>query len=212
MVEKDYPLKSEHPRYRILDAGRKLFAELGYERTTVSLICKEAGVNRAMVSYYYGGKLALFQEIIELSNMRFLNRLREGVYLENGAEKRLKTFIGYIVEFYISEPEITEIMIRELGSNFAHVGDILERYLIQILSIITDVIQEGIDTGLFDKWESPIQIAYFVFGAINSHFVVHKILKRTNVAPFINKENSARITEHLYRLIHKGISLDETSS
>ncbi len=206
----DYSIEAEHPRSRILDASRKLFAEFGYERTTVSLICKQAGVNRAMVSYYYGGKLALFQEIIEISNIRFLNRLREGVYNEKGADKRLRAFVKYTVEFYISEPEVTEIIVRELGSNFAHVGDVLERYFIQVMAIITDVVQEGIDTGLFDRANSPIHVAYFVFGAINSYFVVYKILKKTNVVPFVNFDNSEPITEHLYHIIHNGISGDQT--
>jgi len=210
MADRNYSLEEEHPRSRILDASRKLFAELGYERTTVSLICKQAGVNRAMVSYYYGGKPALFRQIIELSNMRFLNRLREGVYNEKGADKRLRAFLEYTVEFYLFEPEVTEIIARELGSNFAHVGDVLERYFIQVMAIITDVIQEGMDTGLFDKSKSPIHIAYFVFGAVNSYFVVHRILKKTNVVPLINPENKERITEYLYHLIHKGISRDET--
>ena len=44
----------------ILDAARLLFAEQGFERTTIRAVASEAGVDPALVMQYYGNKEGLF--------------------------------------------------------------------------------------------------------------------------------------------------------
>ncbi|MGB8652001.1 MAG: TetR family transcriptional regulator [Mycobacteriales bacterium] len=44
----------------ILEAARELFAELGFERTTIRAVAGRAGVDPALVMQYYGNKEGLF--------------------------------------------------------------------------------------------------------------------------------------------------------
>src|SRR5262245_47332832 len=53
-------LKSERTRAAILKAGQELFAQLGYERTTVRDIAARASIDPAMVMRYFGSKDELF--------------------------------------------------------------------------------------------------------------------------------------------------------
>lgn len=46
----------------ILDAARELFAETGFERTTIRGVAGRAGVDPALVMQYYGNKESLFAE------------------------------------------------------------------------------------------------------------------------------------------------------
>jgi AcrR family transcriptional regulator len=48
----------------LLDAASSLFAERGFDRTTVRDIAKKAGVNQALLFRYFGTKEALFEEVI----------------------------------------------------------------------------------------------------------------------------------------------------
>jgi len=50
-------------RESILKAATMLFAEHSYDSVGIRDIAKEAGVNSAMISYYFGGKSGLHQEI-----------------------------------------------------------------------------------------------------------------------------------------------------
>lgn len=52
--------KSDRTRTRILEASRTLFAQLGYEATTVRSIAEMAGIDPSMVIRYFGSKDALF--------------------------------------------------------------------------------------------------------------------------------------------------------
>ena len=52
-------------RDRIADAARRLFAERGFDRTSIRAIAAEAGVDPALVHHYFGTKQRLFIEAVD---------------------------------------------------------------------------------------------------------------------------------------------------
>ncbi len=57
--------KDENSKSRILEAATTLFAQKGFDGTSIREICKRANVNLCMISYYWGGKQELYRGIIE---------------------------------------------------------------------------------------------------------------------------------------------------
>lgn len=55
---------NENSKEKILNAATKLFAQKGFDGVSIREICKEAGINICMISYYFGGKNELYQSII----------------------------------------------------------------------------------------------------------------------------------------------------
>jgi AcrR family transcriptional regulator len=53
-------------REAILAAAKHQFAELGYPRTTLRAIAREAGVDTRLVTHYFGTKQQLFISVVEL--------------------------------------------------------------------------------------------------------------------------------------------------
>src|SRR2546427_6962853 len=51
-------------RDALLAAGAELFAERGYDGVPVAAIAQKAGVNKAMISYHFGGKRKLYMAIV----------------------------------------------------------------------------------------------------------------------------------------------------
>jgi AcrR family transcriptional regulator len=51
-------------RIAILDSAEANFAEFGYGGASLRQIAREAGVNQAMVAYYFGSKEGLFEKVI----------------------------------------------------------------------------------------------------------------------------------------------------
>ena len=60
----------------ILYAGERAFAEFGYDGASMRAIARDAGVNQAMISYYYGSKEGLLQAIMR-KRSSFVNTQRE---------------------------------------------------------------------------------------------------------------------------------------
>ncbi|HEX5132791.1 MAG TPA: TetR family transcriptional regulator [Candidatus Krumholzibacteria bacterium] len=57
------PLRSQATRDRILDAATRLFADVGYDRTTIRAVAAEARIHPSMVMRYYGSKEGLFAAV-----------------------------------------------------------------------------------------------------------------------------------------------------
>lgn len=50
---------------RLLAAAQDVLAERGYAELTITAISQQSGVNRALVSYYFGGKAGLLAALVE---------------------------------------------------------------------------------------------------------------------------------------------------
>lgn len=57
--------KDETSKQKILEVATKLFAQKGFDGVGVREICKEAGANICMISYFWGGKKELYKGIID---------------------------------------------------------------------------------------------------------------------------------------------------
>lgn len=55
---------SEITRERILRAAERLFADRGYEETSIRAIVAKARVNQAAINYHFGGKDGLYREVL----------------------------------------------------------------------------------------------------------------------------------------------------
>jgi len=51
-------------RERILKAARSLFADRGYEDTSIRAVVAKARVNQAAINYHFGGKDGLYREVL----------------------------------------------------------------------------------------------------------------------------------------------------
>jgi AcrR family transcriptional regulator len=57
----------ERTEARILAAARQMFADLGYERTTIRAVAAAAGVDGGLVMHYFGSKEELFSRAAKLA-------------------------------------------------------------------------------------------------------------------------------------------------
>ena len=71
----DTILEKVDRRQQLLDVAEGLFAQKGYEAVSIRDLAKEAKVNIAMVSYYFGSKEKLFEALIESKIPRTRERL-----------------------------------------------------------------------------------------------------------------------------------------
>jgi len=116
-------------REAIAEAARRLFADRGYDRTSLRAVAEAAGVDQALVSHYYGSKQQLFVAVIELpfEPELVVPRLVSGDRATLGrrvAEFLVATLesvegrsrITGLIRAAASEPEAAR-MVRELVSN-----------------------------------------------------------------------------------------------
>ena len=96
--------KTVDTKTRIVDAAERLFAERGFEGTSLRAVTSEAEVNLAAVNYHFGSKEALFREVVrwirEPVNLEQLRRLDELEVEENQVGEAPS--VEDLIEAYIS--------------------------------------------------------------------------------------------------------------
>lgn len=117
--------RRSHPTAKkILAAAKRILTERGYQGLTLQAISAEAGVNKAGVWYYFGGKeqlvLALLQEVAVTESHHFGVRpaadatLEERVDLIVGSVDQVKDRVERYAAFYELLPEASrDAQLRE---------------------------------------------------------------------------------------------------
>jgi TetR/AcrR family transcriptional regulator len=68
----------DRSRAAILDAAERLFAEQGYEATSLNQVGTAAGVSRGTPGYFFGSKSELYQAVLDRSFAEVRDAVREG--------------------------------------------------------------------------------------------------------------------------------------
>ena len=158
----------------ILQVAEQLFAEKGFDGTSVRDIAKLASINVAMVSYYFGSKEKLLEALVvyRISSMRLH---LETLYQEN-ISPLLK--MERLINFYISQVNknrsIYQILHFELSSKKREID---MTAFIEVkrnnLKLIENIVIEGQQQGLF---QPNINVALLPTTIIGSflHFHMNK--------------------------------------
>jgi AcrR family transcriptional regulator len=76
-----YHMEFNEKQIQIMETAERLFAERGFDGTSVRDIADKAGINVAMISYYFGSKERLMEALFELRigsfKMRVENLIRD---------------------------------------------------------------------------------------------------------------------------------------
>src|SRR3990170_8134068 len=99
-------------RAKLMAAGRKAFAEVGYADASMDDFTAEAGLTRGALYHHFGDKKGLFQAVISQIDTEMAERLRQrAVQAPSRWEGFVEEGIGYI-EMAL-EPEIQRIVLRD---------------------------------------------------------------------------------------------------
>ena len=169
----------QESRAAILQAAIREFAREGVAGARTDAIAHAAGVNKALLYYYFHDKEALYRaaidHVFEERNRRLLPVLRADV---PPGEKLLR-FVGAFFDFLAEHPTYRELVQRELmwlPRNRSHVRHILETYLKPIYLQLIGVLQAGMDAGVFRPID-PVQFVPSIMALVVFYFGSAPLLK-----------------------------------
>jgi AcrR family transcriptional regulator len=93
---------------RLLEAGRKLFSEKGFDGASVRAITQHASANLAAITYHFGSKQRLYTAVLE----QLFGSLAERVEAATTLPQVVQAFFSFFSEY----PEAPRLMIRHLAS------------------------------------------------------------------------------------------------
>ena len=191
----------------IIQSALKLFSTKGFEGTSVREIASDAGVNVAMINYYFTSKENLFKSVVEYRALFLKGILADLINNKNlSAIEKVDAVIDQTIERKFSNAEFNHILHRELSLQHRPqlreaISDIIMKNLIPVKGII----KQGIKSGEFKDVDIELTITT-VSGTIhyllNSDIICRKILgKKEGFTPFQNKQLKKRLSAHLKQLM-----------
>ena len=132
----------------ILQTARKHFVQNGYAATRTQEIADEAGINKAMLHYYFRSKEKLYAEVVIQLLNTLIPRMSKAFDSEGSFYERLEIVIDAYIDLLAEQPDIpffimTEIsqqqerFVNELKSRAAHFPAI-KGFLAQMMKDMQD--------------------------------------------------------------------------
>src|SRR5580693_2399019 len=96
---KTKPAKEATTEEKIKAAARKIFTQKGYAATRTRDIAEEAGINLALLNYYFRSKERLFELVMKENIQLFIGNLVED--LDNTPDRPFIEQLEYICSSYV---------------------------------------------------------------------------------------------------------------
>jgi AcrR family transcriptional regulator len=203
-MDKDKIDKKDH----ILDVAEKIFSEVGYDGASTRMISGEAGVNMAMLNYYFGSKEGLYLAIFERKISASLALLQ---HIGNDdtitAWEKMERYIDNYVEKIISNTCFQKLINRELSSSkHTELTDKMTRMLMANVLEFKKIMLDGIESGLFYSDIDTDLAILTIFGTknylINSpHFVSIMLGHDIREEAYLEADLKPRLKVHMKRLM-----------
>lgn len=103
---------------KIKEAARVVFYKKGFAATRTRDIAEEAGINLALLNYYFRSKQKLFEIIMIETLSAFVQNMKVVINNEETTlEKKISEVVSNYIDLIIKEPEIPTFIITEIRSN-----------------------------------------------------------------------------------------------
>jgi TetR/AcrR family transcriptional regulator len=165
------PKSADHDdkRRAILRRSAKLFAQNGFDRTSMAEVASAAGVSKALLYHYYTGKEALLFDILQAHLQDLMDAVRV-VDTKLAPRARLRALIGAVLGAYRDADDEHKIQINELRKlPIARKKELiaLERSLV---SIFADAVAAAVPS-IANRSVLLKPVTMSLFGMMNWHYM-----------------------------------------
>jgi AcrR family transcriptional regulator len=191
----------------IISIAEKLFSVNGFDGTSVRDIAQEAGVNVAMISYYFGSKEKLMEAVFEQKTN--VMRLKVENLLQNtelSSLDKLYTLIDDYVNKFMHQQQFQKIMLLEqLVDKNGGIPQLIYELKKRNIVSIEKLIQEGQNNGQFiEDIDIPLMMNTMV-GTVSQMIISQRFYKDINKLQHLNEAEYTqyminKLSSHLKRL------------
>ncbi len=99
---------------RILEAASEVFLRKGKDGARMKEIARKAGINQALLHYYFRTKDRLYEKVLRREFSRFLDSFLSAVEEESEIQTFLHNFIDRYIDALAERPEVVQFVLWEI--------------------------------------------------------------------------------------------------
>jgi TetR/AcrR family transcriptional regulator len=168
----------EKTRAAILNAALQEFACEGVAGARTDEIARAAGVNKALLYYYFKDKEALYGAVVDSIFEGLRDRVLTVLDLDLPPREKILQYVGAHFDYVASSPHFPRVvqmeMMRGGRRKSPHLKRIAQTYFVPIFAKLSELFRQGMESGDF-RQVSARNFVVCMVGAILHYF---------NTAPF----------------------------
>jgi TetR/AcrR family transcriptional regulator of autoinduction and epiphytic fitness len=151
---------------RLRAAARTLFAQRGYEATSISDIIRAAGTSHSQFLKYYSGKEELRREIVEEQWAELTRAVVLAMTSLPSASGKLRLALNMLVNFLDQDPEFRAIVLLEQTAVHENGKVVISNQFREFIAVLDDIIVEMKTVGELKDGVDPHALRSALMGSI----------------------------------------------
>ena len=192
-------------RAQLIEAASQIMRDGDTIDLSLSELSLRAGLNSALVKYYFGNKEGLMLALLDRDMSAIVHGLEALVAKDMDPEEKLRLHIGKVIDTYYAFPYLNRLLMRMIRDSApADAARIAELYLKPIAADYDALIDQGVKAGKFRNVDP--QLFYFtVTGSADRFFTARQVLKHCYNQEELSEDLRDRYREHSVELIMAGV-------
>lgn len=154
---------------KIFEASMKLFAEKGYDATSVEEITATVGVAKGTLYYHFSSKEEIYNFLLEEGIKLLINNIDIKIAKLNNSIDKIRAIILLQLRILIKYEDLITIYLSQLWG-IGERNNTCKKYIIEYINKIEDVVKEGINNKEIKSGDS-FAIASEIFSLTSASFI-----------------------------------------
>lgn len=196
--------RSVRSRAAILAAAERLFAGSGLDGTRTEAIAAEAGVNKALLYYYFKSKDALYEAVVENHAKEFYQHAMTVMDLRKEAGDVVLAYVGMSFDFIAVRPYFPALIQRLSMSGGRPFERLARKYSAPLADRLAEVIRCGIRSGEFRRVD-PEHTVISLAALTRFYFAVAPIIRSVTGSDPYEEDNLRRRRNEVLEFVRYGL-------
>jgi TetR/AcrR family transcriptional regulator len=188
--------RPEESRAAILQAAVREFSREGVAGARTDAIARAAGVNKALLYYYFKDKETLYSAVLDQVFEGLTQSIQKALSSDLPPREKLLAYVGAHFDYIASHPLYPRItqgeMMRAARGKAPHLQRIAKQYFVPLFRKVAAVIEQGQATGDFRPVD-PLHFVPSMIAIIVFHFTNAPVLRMVGkVDPYAPELIAAR--------------------
>lgn len=141
-------------RAQILTHATRLFAEQGYDGTSVQEIADAVGIRKPSVLYHFNSKDELRENVIS-EMLAHWNAVLPSLLLRATREERFDATMEALSKFFIEDPDRARLMLRETLDRPEHMRALLKEFVRPWIELLGEQLERAKSRGMVQPCVDP---------------------------------------------------------
>lgn len=187
-------------RERIAEAAGEIFAERGFDGTTVREICQRAGANIAAVNYYFGDKQRLYIEAVVRAHRWRMEQARLPEWSDDTPpETKLSDFIATFFRRVLTGPDDTwhtKLVLREMANPTDACAELVQSSIRPQFEILLSILRELLPADV--SAERLRLTSFSIVGQCLFYHFADPVVRNLLTAEEYSELDVAKLAQHVF--------------